>query len=156
MTMTLDSHEKLFVHELKDLYSAENQLIEALPKVIKAVDKQEVKDALTSHLAETKEHAKRIEGIFKKMEWEAGGVKCVGMEGLVKEGDEIMKEKELPKELLTESLVSGGQKIEHYEIVAYESAIKAAQELGHGDVASTLEQSLSEERAALEKLEQLA
>lgn len=156
MTMTLDSHEKLFIHELKDLYNAENQLIEALPKVINAVNKQEVKDALSSHLAETKEHAKRIEGIFKTLDWEAGGVKCVGMEGLVKEGDEIMKEKDLPKDLLTEVLVTGGQKIEHYEIVAYKSAIKAAEELGHTETASILAQSLREEQAALKKLQQLA
>ncbi len=156
MTMTLDSHEKFFIHELKDLYSAENQLIEALPKVIKAVDKQEVKDALSSHLAETKEHAKRIERIFKTLEWEPGGVKCAGMEGLVKEGDEVMKEKQLPKNLITEALVAGGQKIENYEIVAYESAIKSARQLGHADAAALLSESLSEEQAALEKLKHFA
>jgi len=156
MTMTLDSHEKFFIHELKDLYSAENQLIEALPKVIKAVDKQEVKDALSSHLAETKEHAKRIERIFKTLEWEPGGVKCAGMEGLVKEGDEVMKEKQLPKNLITEALVAGGQKIENYEIVAYGSAIKSARQLGHADAAALLSESLSEEQAALEKLKHFA
>lgn len=156
MAMTLDSQEKLFVHELKDLYNAENQLIKALPKVAKAVNSQEVKTAINSHLAETKEQAKRLERILKEMEYGATGVKCHGMEGLVSEADEIMKEKELPKDLLTETLVTGGQKIEHYEIIAYKSAAKAARELGKGHAADMLEQSLNEEQKALQTLEQLA
>jgi ferritin-like metal-binding protein YciE len=154
--MSLDSHEKLFVHELKDLYSAENQLIEALPKVIKAVNSPELKEALTAHLEETKNHAKRIEKIFKDLDFSPSGVKCVGMEGLVKEGDEMMKETELPKDLLTDTLISGSQKIELYEIVAYTSAINAAYVLGHEDAAAMLEESLTEEENALEKLEELA
>jgi ferritin-like metal-binding protein YciE len=156
MAMTLDSHEKLFIHELKDLYNAENQLIKTLPKVAKAVNSSEVKTAINKHLAETKEQAKRLERILKEMDYGASGVKCLGMEGLVSEADEIIKEKELPKDLLTETLVSGGQKIEHYEIVAYQSAAKAARELGKGHAADLLEQSLAEEQKALLTLEELA
>jgi ferritin-like metal-binding protein YciE len=154
--MTLDSHEKLFIHELKDLYNAENQLIKSLPKVAKAVNSAEVKAAINDHLAETKEQAKRLERILKDMDYGPTGVKCHGMEGLVSEADEIIKEKELPKDLLTETLVSGGQKIEHYEIVAYKSAVKAARELGMSHAADLLEQTLAEEQKALLKLEELA
>jgi ferritin-like metal-binding protein YciE len=156
MTMSLDSHEKLFVHELKDLYSAENQLIEALPKVIKAVNSPELKEALTAHLEETKNQAKRIEKIFKDLDFSPSGVKCAGMEGLIKEGDEMMKEDELPVDLLTDTLISGSQKIELYEIVAYTSAINAAYTLGHEEAAAMLEESLTEEENALEKLEELS
>jgi ferritin-like metal-binding protein YciE len=152
MVMTLDSQEKVYIHELKDLYNAENQLIEALPKVIKSVNDEQLKKDITAHLNETKQHAARIEKIMKNMDASPAGVKCKGMEGLIEEGDEMMKEKELPEDLLTDALVTGAQKIEQYEIHAYESAIKAARELGQADAASVLEQSLQEERAAYEKL----
>lgn len=155
MTMNLDSKEKMFVHELKDLYSAEKQLIEALPKVIAAVD-GEAKQAFSQHLKETKTHAQRIEQIMQSMEFEPGGVKCIGMEGLIKEGDEMLKEGELPQDLLTDALVTGAQKIEKYEITSYNSAIKAARELGHNEAAATLEQSLADEEQALNKLESLS
>lgn len=152
MAMTLDSHEKMFIHELKDLYNAENQLIKALPKVIDAVNDEQLKKDITAHLNETKLHAARIEKIMKGMDASPTGVKCKGMQGLVEEGDDMMKEKELPKDLLTDALVTGAQKIEQYEIHAYESAVKAAQELGHQEAAGSLQQTLQEERAAYEKL----
>lgn len=152
MAMTLDSLEKVYIHELKDLWNAENQLIKALPKVIKSVNDAQLKQDITAHLNETKQHAARIEKIMKTMDSSPAGVKCKGMEGLIEEGDEMMKEKELPKDLLTDALVTGAQKIEQYEIHAYESAIKAARELGHSDAASTLRQSLGDERAAYDKL----
>lgn len=154
MTMTLDSKDKMFIHELKDLYSAEKQLIDALPKVIDSVD-GEAKKAFSAHLEQTKTHAQRIEQIMAGMEFEPGGIKCVGMEGLIEEGKEMMKEDELPQDMLTDALVTGGQKIEKYEITAYESAIKAARDLGHNDAAATLQQSLSEEEAALKTLQQI-
>jgi ferritin-like metal-binding protein YciE len=150
--MVLDSQEKMYIHELKDLYNAENQLIKALPKVIKAVNDETLKKDLTAHLNETKQHAARIEKIMKTLGSSPTGVKCKGMEGLVEEGSDMIKEKELPKDLLTDALVTGSQKIEQYEILAYESAIKAAKELGHQDAASLLGQSLQEERTAYEKL----
>lgn len=152
MAMTLDSHEKVFIHELKDLHNAENQLIKALPKVIEAVNDDQLKQDLQEHLNETKEHVRRIETIFKSMDGSPAGVHCKGMEGLIEEGDELMKETEMPEDLLTEALVTGGQKIEQYEIIAYESAIKAAKELGNSDAADLLAENLSEEQAAFEKL----
>lgn len=154
MTMKLDSKDKVFIHELKDLYSAEKQLIEALPKVIDSVD-GEAKKAFSAHLEQTKTHAKRIEQIMVGMEYEPSGVKCVGMEGLIEEGKEMMQEDELPQKLLIDALVTGGQKIEKYEITVYESAIKVARELGHNDAAATLQQSLSEEEAALKILQEI-
>jgi ferritin-like metal-binding protein YciE len=142
----------MFIHELKDLYNAENQLIKALPKVIKTVNDEGLKRDISAHLNETKQHAARIEKIMKEMEMTPNGVKCKGMEGLVEEGDEVIKEKKLPKDVVTDALVTGAQKIEQYEIHAYESAIKAAQELGHQHAVEPLQQSLREERAAYEKL----
>lgn len=156
MAMTIDSDEKVYIHELKDLYNAEQQLIKALPKVIKALNSEAAKTAVKNHLEETKNHAKRLEGIFKDLDNSPNGVKCKGMEGLIEEGDEAIAQKQFPKDKLTEALLSGGQKIEHYEIVAYTGAIKSAREMGRSNDAALLQQSLAEEEAALQKLKQLA
>lgn len=156
MAMVIDSEEKVYIHELKDLYSAEQQLVEALPKVIRALGSDEAKKAVQQHLEETKGQVKRLEQIFKGLDFSPGGVKCKGMEGLVAEADEVLGEKEFPKDKRSEALLSGGQKIEHYEIVAYNSAIKSAQEMGRSDDAALLQQSLAEEEAALRRLQQLS
>jgi ferritin-like metal-binding protein YciE len=150
--MALDTRAKLYIHELKDIYSAEKQLIKALPKVIKNINAADVQKVLSKHLEQTKHHAERIEKIMKGHGFAATGVKCKGMEGLVAEADDIIKEKELPKDLLAECLLSGSKKIENYEIVAYESAIKLAVELGHHSDAQHLEHSLVEEQQALQNL----
>ncbi|MBX3046127.1 MAG: DUF892 family protein [Anaerolineales bacterium] len=156
MAMVIDSEEKVYIHELKDLYSAEQQLVEALPKVVKALTTEDAKQAVKHHLEETKGQVKRLEQIFKGLDYAPSGVKCKGMEGLVSEADEVIGEKEFPKDKRTEALLSGGQKIEHYEIIAYKGAIKSAQEMGRHSDASLLQESLAEEEAALRKLEQLS
>lgn len=156
MAMVIDSEEKVYIHELKDLYSAEEQLVKALPKVIKALKSEEAKGAVKQHLEETKAQVNRLKAIFKDLDYAPNGVKCKGMEGLISEADEAIAEKEFPEDKLTETLLSGGQKIEHYEIVAYKGAIKSAREMGRMNDAGVLEQSLAEEENALRKLEQLA
>lgn len=156
MTLVIDSEEKVYVHELKDLYSAEQQLVEALPKVIKALSSEEAKAVVQHHLQQTKGQVKRLETIFQGLEYVPGGIKCKGMEGLVAEADEVIGEKQFPKMKQTEALLTGGQKIEHYEILAYKGAIKSAEELGRPDDAALLQESLAEEEAALDKLQRLA
>ncbi len=156
MAMVIDSDEKVYIHELKDLYNAEQQLVEALPKVIKALNSEDARQAVKHHLEETKGQVKRLEQIFKGLDYAPSGVKCKGMEGLVSEADEVIGEKQFPKEKQTEALLSGGQKIEHYEIVAYKGAIKSAREMGRNNDATLLQDSLAEEEAALRTLEQLS
>lgn len=155
MTMVIDSNEKVYIHELKDLYNAEQQLVKALPKVIASLTSNQAKRVVEQHLQETKGQVHRLESIFKGLDYSPSGVRCKGMEGLVSEADEVIAEEQFPEDKRIEALISGGQKIEQYEIVAYTAAIKSARELGRESDAVLLEETLAEERNALTKLEQL-
>lgn len=141
---TLSTTRELLVQELKDLFSAENQLIKALPKMAKAASAPELKEAFTKHLAETKEHAARLEKIMKDLDESPRGKKCMAMEGLLEEGKEAMQEDALPfiKDL---GLITAAQKVEHYEIAGYGCARTLAELSDEPKVAKLLQKTLDEE-----------
>lgn len=153
--MKLDSLQKLYVHELKDLHSAETQLLEAVPKMCEAASDEDLKEVFTEHLAETKTHVSRLEAIFKELDFEPGGHKCVAMEGLIKEGEGLLKS-DIEPSVLDAALIAASQRIEHYEMAGYGTARAYAEKLGHQDAADTLQQTLNEEGLANQKLTRLA
>jgi ferritin-like metal-binding protein YciE len=154
--MAMHTLNDLFVSELKDLYSAESQLIKALPKLAKTADNMQLRDAFSQHLKETEEHARRIEEIFSAgLAVSPKGKKCVAMEGLVEEGKEIVDEGGAP-DVVDAALIGAAQRVEHYEIAAYGTARAHAQQLGYANAARLLEATLKEESAANEKLSQIA
>lgn len=140
----LSSPRDLLVHELKDLYSAENQLIKALPKMAKAATSEELKNAFEQHLKETQGHAERLEHIMSQLDETPRGKKCKAMEGLVEEGKEVIEEDADPaiKDL---ALITAAQKVEHYEIAGYGSARTLAELIGETKIATILQETLDEE-----------
>ena len=153
--MKLESLQEIFVEELRDLYSAENQIIKALPKMIKAATSKELRAAFESHLLETKEHGKRLEQIFEELEEKPKGKVCKGMEGLLKEGAELMEEDAEP-EVLDVGLIAAAQRVEHYEIAGYGCVRTYAELLGNREAANLLEETLNEEKSADQKLSGIA
>ena len=147
--------KKLYIDELKDLYSAENQLIKALPKMAKAASSDELRQGFEEHLEQTKGHVQRLEKIFQALGESPKGKKCIGMEGLVKEGGEVMKEG-FERALMDAALIGAAQRVEHYEIAAYGTASEFAQILGQLEHASLLNETLQEEKETDEKLTELA
>jgi ferritin-like metal-binding protein YciE len=145
----------LYVDELKDLYSAENQLLKALPKMAKAASSEELKEGFEEHLEQTRGHVERLEQIFNSLEESPKGKKCMGMEGLVKEGSEVMDE-DFDGALMDAALIGAAQRVEHYEIAAYGTVAEFAEILGESEHKSLLEATLQEEKEADEKLTQLA
>jgi ferritin-like metal-binding protein YciE len=139
---------------LKDLYSAEKQLVKALPKMAKNAQSSDLQRAFNEHLSQTERHVERIEKIFSDMNGSPRGKKCVGMEGLVKEGEEIMKETD--KDALDAALIAAAQKVEHYEIASYGTARTWAQRMGHDKAARMLQETLDEESRTNEKLTMIA
>jgi len=144
MPIELDSLEKLYLDELKDLYSAEKQLIEAIPKMVKAAKSPKLKAAFRTHLAQTKEHARRLERICKAMDKSPKGKKCEGMEGLIKEAKGLIREKP-DREVLDAGLISAAQHVEHYEMAGYGTVRTYARLLGYRGAARVLQQTLNEE-----------
>ncbi|HJR52901.1 MAG TPA: ferritin-like domain-containing protein [Gemmatimonadota bacterium] len=153
--MKLETLDDLFGHLLQDLYSAEKQITRALPKLAKAVEDTELAEALETHLDETKGQVDRLEKIFEELDKSPGRKKCVGMEGLLEEGSELIKEEPDPM-VLDAGLISAAQKVEHYEIAAYGTAVEWARILGYTKAEKLLQQTLEEESAANEKLTMLA
>jgi ferritin-like metal-binding protein YciE len=153
--MKMKTLEDLLAHELKDLYSAEKQLTKALPKMAKAVTDQDLQAALESHLEETEQQVSRLEEIFLKLELPSRGTKCKAMEGLIEEGKEILEE-DMADHVRDAAIIAAAQRVEHYEIAGYGCARTFAEKLGHRDIAQLLEQTLNEEKAADEKLTQIA
>lgn len=153
--MSLESLEDLFVHHLKDLYSAEKQLVQALPKMAKAANARGLRRAFEDHLKETQDQVQRLDRIFKSLDRGPRGLKCVGMEGLIEEGKELLKEDATPA-VLDAGLISAAQRVEHYEIAAYGTARAWAELLGYEEVGDLLQKTLDEEAAANEKLTVLA
>lgn len=147
--------KELYVEELKDIYNAENQLVKALPKLAKAAASDELRQGFQEHLEQTKGHVARLEQIFETLEESPKGKKCAGMEGLVEEGSEVLKEG-LEGAVLDAALIGAAQRVEHYEIAAYGTVIAFAQTLGKRDQAALLEETLSEEKETDEKLTELA
>ena len=148
--------EELYVDLLKDLYSAENQLTKALPRMAKAANSEDLRRGFEEHLRQTENQARRIEQIFEaRNDGSPRGKKCVGMEGLIEEGKEIMKEAS-PSRALDAGLIAAAQKVEHYEIAGYGTARAWAERLGYPDAARLLKETLDEESRTDEKLTQLA
>jgi len=155
VTMAMQTIEELFEHELKDIYSAEHSLLEALEQMAGESSDREIKKAYTQHRRETQGQIKRIEKIFKSLGQKPEPETCPGMEGLIKEKKVFMREKPVP-ELLEFYNIGAAQKVERYEITAYENLIDMAEKLGLGDAVELLEQNLQEEEATLNKLKALA
>jgi ferritin-like metal-binding protein YciE len=153
--MELETLEKLYVDELKDLWSAENQILKALPKMIKAASHRELKQAFTAHEKQTKEHVKRLERVCDELGYSPRGKKCVGMEGLLKEGAELIKERPDP-DVLDAGLISAAQHVEHYEMAGYGTARTWARLLGYDDQADILQKTLDEEGDTDKQLTELA
>ena len=142
--MPIKTMEDLYINELKDLYSAEKQILKALPRMAKAASHPELRQAFQEHVAVTEEQVRRLETIFDELGKAPRGKKCKGMEGLIEEGKEIMEEVE-DEELLDAGLIGAAQRVEHYEIAGYGTARTFARELGYEEHAKILQQTLDEE-----------
>ena len=152
--MKIDSLQKLFVHELKDLYSAEKQITEALPKMAGKADHPDLRRAFEEHLAETRQQIGRLESIFESLEFSPGGQHCDGMEGLLKEGDDAMEIEDA--NIRDAAMIAAAQRVEHYEIAGYGVAATYAEKLGHSEAADLLYLSLEEEGKADRLLSRIA
>jgi ferritin-like metal-binding protein YciE len=156
MTVTkLNTLEDVLREQVGDLYSAENQLVQALPKVAQAASSPELKKAFEEHLTETRGHVQRLEEVFGELGMPPSSMTCKGMQGLIQEGDEVvgMSGDSLAKDA---ALIAAAQRIEHYEIAAYGTARTLADELDQGDVARLLSETLDEEGAADKLLTKIA
>jgi len=153
--MELESLRDLYLDELKDVYHAEKQILRALPRMAKAASHDELRTAFEEHLAQTEEQVRRLETIFDDLGKPARGKKCLGMEGLIAEGKEMMGEDAEP-EVLDAALISSAQRVEHYEIAAYGTLRTYARQLGYENQAKLLQQTLDEEAATDERLSMLA
>ena len=153
--MKLDTLKALYVDELKDLYNAENQILKALPKMIRAAGHPELKEAFTDHMKQTENQVKRLEQIFEGLEESPKGKKCHGMEGVLEEGAELIKEKP-EADVLDAGLISAAQHVEHYEMAGYGSVRTWAEKLGRDKDARLLQETLDEEHEANELLTSLA
>ncbi len=152
--MKFTSHDDLLLHELQDLYSAENQITQALPKMAEKATNQELKDGFNEHLEQTKGQIKRLQQIAEKLEVTLEGEKCEGMEGLIKEGKKLLEED--ANEFLDQALIGAAQRVEHYEIAGYGCAATYAKLLGYDEVLDLLLETLQEEKETNEKLTEIA
>jgi ferritin-like metal-binding protein YciE len=153
--MKLENLTDVLHHELKDLYSAETQLIEALPAMAKAATTKSLRDAFEMHLEETREQLRRLEEVSDILSMGITGETCEAMEGLIQEGEELIEDND-PSDALDAALIAAAQRIEHYEIAAYGSASTFAAQLGHDKAERLLRKTLDEEKAADEKLNKIA
>ena len=153
--MKLNTLEQLYISELRDLYSAENQLLKALPKMAKGVSSPELKDAFEKHLEQTKGHVERLEQLFEQLDESPKGKTCHGMKGLIEEGSEILKG-DGEDSVLDAGIIVAAQKVEHYEIASYGSVRTLANLLGKDEVAGLLQSTLDEESETNEILNRLA
>ena len=151
----INSLETLLLHEVKDLYHAEKQLVKALPKVAKKVSSPELKNAVEEHLQQTEGHVNRLEQVFEMLGQPAKSTKCKGMAGILDEAEEVMKFKGTP-EAMDAAIIMSAQKVEHYEIAGYGSAATWADMLGRQDIKNLLGQTLDEEERTDQKLTELA
>src|SRR2546423_6395775 len=153
--MKLDTLQRLYISELRDLYNAENQLLKALPKMAKGASSDELKEAFETHLEQTETHVERLEEIFKELDESAKGKTCKAMKGLVEEGSEILEE-EGEESVLDAGIIVAAQKVEHYEIASYGSVRTFARLLGEKKAEELLQATLDEESEANELLTGLA
>jgi ferritin-like metal-binding protein YciE len=153
--MKLNTLKQLYIEELRDLYSAENQLLKALPKMAKGASSEELRLAFENHLDQTKVHVERLEEIFEGLDETPKGKTCHGMKGLVEEGSEILEE-DGEESVLDAGIIAAAQKVEHYEIASYGTVRTFAQLLGEDEAAESLQETLDEEGEADKLLTQLA
>jgi ferritin-like metal-binding protein YciE len=144
-----------FVDELRDMYDAEKQLLKALPKMAKAASSPALRSAFESHLEETRGHVQRLEQAFETIDETAKGKHCDGIAGIIEEGKSIMEE-DFDDATMDACLIAGGPRAEHYEMAAYGTLVAWAQAMGHNEAAMLLQENLDEEKAADEKLSDLA
>lgn len=153
--MRLDNLQDLFIHELKDLYSAERMIEEALPKMEEMATHQDLKAAFSEHLEVTREQVRRLEQIFDTLDESPGGYKCKGMEGILNEAKDLMRQDADP-DVRDAGLISQAQRVEHYEISGYGTARTFAEQLGFDEAARLLQQTLDEEGEADHRLTSIA
>ncbi len=153
--MKVETFHELYVHHLQDMYSAETQLIEALPKVAKKATSPELTKAIEHHLDQTKNQLKRLETVFKELEEKPGGHECKAMKGLIQETDESLKEVKDP-EAADANIIAMAQKVEHYEIASYGTLVTWSKMMGHTKQADLLSQTLNEEEETDKALTKLA
>jgi len=153
--MPSEGLKQLYVNELKDIYNAETQLVKALPKMAKSATSDQLRQGFEEHLEQTRGHVQRLEQIFESLDESPKGKKCVGMEGIVKEGAEVMSE-DYDGALMDAALISAAQRVEHYEMAAYGTVVEFANLLGQNEHADLLQQTLQEEKETDEKLTELA
>jgi ferritin-like metal-binding protein YciE len=152
--MAVETLKDLYIDELKDLYSAENQLVKALPKMAKAATSPDLRAGFEEHLEQTKGHVQRLETIFQQLGESPKGKKCKGMEGLIEEGSEAIEEYD--GELLDAALIGAAQRVEHYEMAGYGTVSAFAKVLGESEHVTLLDETLEEEKETDEKLTDLA
>ncbi len=155
MAKDVKTMEDLFLEEIRDLYDAEKQLIKALPKMAKASTSEELQKGFTDHLEQTRGHVERLDQIFSSIGTKSGGVHCAAMEGLIKEGDEMVSMTD-PGLVRDAGLIAAAQRVEHYEMAGYGSARSFGQILGRTDAVDLLGETLDEEKEADELLTQIA
>ena len=153
--MELETLRDLYVHELKDLYSAERQMMKAMPRMIKAATNRQLATAFRQHFEQTKAQAKRLEELLASHGETTRGPKCLGMEGVLKEGDEMISE-DADEEVRDAGLIAAAQRVEHYEIAGYGCARTYAELLGDKKGAKILDRTIKEEGATDQKLTKLA
>lgn len=151
----METLKDLFIEELKDLYHAEKQITKALPQMAKKANSEQLRKAFESHLKETENQISRLEKVFKELDMTPRAKKCEGMEGIIQEGKTMMQELE-KSDTLDAALIAAAQKVEHYEIASYGTVRAYAQQLNYKNAASMLQETLEEESAANEKLNNLA
>lgn len=147
--------EELFEHQLKDLYSAETQLLKALPKMAENATDTKLKKAFEDHLKETEKHKSRLEEVCEELDIDPKGETCKAMKGLIKEADDFMKEAK-DKEVKDAGMIAEAQRVEHYEISGYGTAVRYAKELGHKEIAKKLQMTLDDEYKADKTLNDMA
>ncbi len=160
--MQLNNLKQLYVHELQDLYSAESQIVEALPKMAEVTSDQRLKKAFLHHLEVTHNQKKRLDRIFNELNEEPSSSTCEGMKGIIKEGESFVKKEkswfrgDIEDNVLDAALIASAQRVEHYEIASYGTACAYANQLGFTDHAALLQQTLEEEKETDRELTQLA
>lgn len=152
----LKTFHQLFIHELRDLASAEEQILRSLPRMAKAASDESLREALEAHREETEGHLELVLELLEKLGESRGTVKCAGMAGIISEGDEKLKEKNADPGVLDAAIIASAQKVEHYEIASYGTAKAWAALMGHEEAVSVLDDILSQEKAADEKLTSLS
>ena len=151
----IKSMDDLFIHTLRDIYYAENQIVKSLPEMIEKATSPELKQGFQTHLQETKEHVRRLDQVFQMVGQQAKGVDCPAIDGILEEAEDVVGEVD-DQDVMDAAMIAAAQAVEHYEISRYGALVSWAKQLGRNDCASLLEQTLQEEKATDKKLTTLA